>query len=103
MPKTTSPQHRLLELLGEVLAIARTLAVPTTAPRTTGAAGIYPHQSKYNPWRAYVWDTKLRKSVYRGAFSSKAKAAAAQKTYRTGGLTKSGTKAALRVVQKVAA
>jgi hypothetical protein len=96
------PQHRMLELLSEVLAIAHTLAPAAPAARTgtpRGArGGIYPHQSKYNPWRAYVWDTKLRRSVYVGAFPSKVKARAAQRAYSAGAPVVEGTKAALRVV-----
>jgi hypothetical protein len=102
MAKKNDAQQRLLDLLSEVLAIARTLA-PVERHHGPIAAqspgrGIYPHQSKYNPWRAYVWDRKKRRAVYVGAFPSIAKARAAQHDYRAGNPVASGTKAHLRVV-----
>lgn len=103
--KAPDPQQRLIELLTEVVAVAKVLTGNSQPPRATsrhtgesGARGVYPHQSKYNPWRAYVWDTRLHKQVYIGAFPSVAKARAAQKNYRAGTPVTDGTKAALRVV-----
>jgi hypothetical protein len=104
--KPKDPRTQLVELLSQVLSIAQALAPQQPEARTaakpgnhSGAArGVYPHQSKYNPWRAYVWDTKLRKSVYLGAFPSVAKARAAQKAYAKAEPVKTGTKAALRIV-----
>lgn len=61
--------------------------------------GIYAHKSKYNPWRAYVWDTASHKAIYIGAFPSVAKARAAQKAYINGEPVKTGTKAPLKLVK----
>lgn len=103
MPKTQTAQQRMLDLLSEVLAIARVLA--PVQPRAHGPVavkspgkGIYPHTSKYNPWRAYVWDPELRRTVYLGAFPSVAKARTAQRDYRAGQRPSTGTKAQLRAV-----
>jgi len=79
---------------------------PTPAPKAKSqkaAPGIYPAQSKYNPWRAYAWTGK--KSVYLGQFPTVAKAKAAQKAYLAGQQPKEGTRVAnhrppLEVVQK---
>lgn len=102
MPSKKDPHQQLVALLSQVLTIAQSLAPARTVAKpgnaATKARGIHPHQSKYNPWRAYIWDTRLRKSVYLGAFPSVAKARAAQKAYRTGAPIRTGTKAALRVV-----
>lgn len=94
-----TPQARLIALLGEVLAIAESMGSPAQ-PVAKGRIkagpagdGVYPHQSKYNPWRAYVWDTKLRRTVYLGAFPSVSKARAAQRAYRAGEPITNGTKA----------
>jgi hypothetical protein len=96
-------QQRMLDLLSEVLAIARTLAPLTPAQhgpaaRKSPGAGIYPHTSKYNPWRAYVWDRAAGRQVYLGAFPSIAKARAAQRAHLTGAPVVDGTKAHLRRV-----
>lgn len=99
--KQDDPQQRMLALLSEVLAIARTLTPrePAAASTRRGArGGIYPHQSKYNPWRAYVWDTKAQRTVYVGAFPTKTKARAAQRAWFEGKPITEGTKAPLRVV-----
>ena len=68
------------------------------------APGIYPAKSKYNPFRAYVWNGE--KSIYLGMFPSINKAKAAQRDYRKGQPPKEGTRVAnhrppLEVVQKV--
>lgn len=100
MARNPAPQQRMLELLSEVLAIARTLApppLPAGRPRSA-MTGVYPHQSKYNPWRAYVWDQRKHRSVYLGAFPSVAKAKAARQAYRAGAPVISGTKSPLRAV-----
>ena len=103
MKANQDPHQRLVDLLSQVLSIAQTLTPQRTATKpgnaATKARGVHPTQSKYNPWRAYIWDTQLRKSVYLGAFPSVAKARAAQKAYATGAPIKTGTKAALRVVR----
>ena len=71
---------------------------PSAPPRLGHTAvrelptGIYPHKSKYNPWRAYVWDKTLHKSIYIGAFPSINKAKAAQTAFRKGQPLASGTK-----------
>lgn len=104
MARSHDPQQKMLDLLAEVLAIARQLAPLTTAQRHGPAAtkspgaGIYPHTSKYNPWRAYVWDRAQRRSIYLGAFPSITKARAAQRDYRAGQPVEGGTRAALRRV-----
>ena len=106
----TQEQHtQLITLLQRVIELAQQIAVPVqrTAAKPgnnakTQTPGIYPHQSKYNPWRAYIWDTQMRKSVYLGAFPSKAKALAAQKAYKTGSLIRNGTKANIQLVRGAA-
>lgn len=91
--------RKMLALLTEVIAIARTVVQPLPKAKPghntkSATPGIYPHQSKYNPWRVEVWDTALRKSVYLGAFPTIAKAKAAIKAYRAGLPVVGGTKAA---------
>lgn len=106
MSKQQDPHRQLLDLLQQVMAVAQTLVTPLPATRRSNAtkskhAGIYPHTSKYNPWRAFVWDANKKRSVYIGAFPSVARAKAAQQDYRDGRPLASGTKshAPLRVVQ----
>lgn len=96
-------------LLLEVLSIVRTLVHHQKPPRATtkpltaesGVRGIYPHQSKYNPWRAYAWDTEGQKTVYLGAFPTVAKAKSAQKAYRMGATVIQAAKGP-RIVREVA-
>lgn len=96
-----SSERQLIDLLQQVLVVAREIVTPTARPTTkrqrSSNTGIYPHTSKYNPWRAYVWDTAKRKSVYIGAFPSVSKAKAAQRDYRANRPVASGTKS-LRLV-----
>lgn len=68
----------------------------------SGVRGVYPHQSKYNPWRAYVWDKETCKQMYLGAFPTINKAKAAQTAYRKAQPVTSGTKAAALRIVKVA-
>ena len=68
---------------------------PVAAPKAKSqkaAPGIYPAKSKYNPWRAYVWNGK--KQVYLGQFPTVNKAKAAQKAYLAGQQPKDGTRVA---------
>ena len=76
----------------------------TTAHKHAAVAnGIFPHQSKYNPWRAYIWDKATHKTVYLGAFPSVNQAKLAQRAYRKGQPVAKGTKApALRLVRRAA-
>lgn len=101
-PRVASPQQRMLDLLSEVLAIARTISAPqTAASRQSSSApgrGVYPHRSKYNPWRAYEWDRSRGRMTYLGAFPSIAKARAAQRAFRAGRPITEGTKTHLRSV-----
>jgi hypothetical protein len=92
-------EKQIIELLSEVLKVTKSLvrqqapARPTTKPvAKSGVRGIHPHQSKYNPWRAYVWNTTTRKTAYLGAFPTIAKAKAAQRDYRAGQPVASGTR-----------
>lgn len=73
-----------------------------TAPIASGVPGVFPHQSKYNPWRAYVWDKAAKKSIYLGAFPGVSKAKAAQTAYRNGAAVTSGTRAKLSPVKPAA-
>lgn len=76
----------------------------TRAPRRDAssiAPGIYPAQSKYNPFRAYVWNGE--KQVYLGMFPTVSKAKAAQRAYRKGrqpadGTRKANSRAPLQIV-----
>ena len=99
MSRKQPDQHRqLLALLQQVMAVAQGLVQPLPATRPghnvkTKHPGIYPHQSKYNPWRAYVWDGANKRSIYLGAFPSIAKAKAAQAECRAGLPVSTGTRA----------
>lgn len=100
-------QRQLLTLLGQVMAVAQALAEPLPATKPghnvkSKHPGIYPHTSKYNPWRAYVWDGDAKRSLYIGAFPTIAKARAAQQAVRAGQPVPSGTKAARPVLRAVA-
>jgi hypothetical protein len=90
-------EERIINLLLEMLEVAKTLAPKQSAKQATPAAipnatskpkgvsgvrGVYRHQSKYNPWRAAVWDKGLHASVQLGVFPGIAKAKAAQAAYR---------------------
>ena len=91
-------QRQLLALLGQVMAVAQALAEPLPASKPghnvkSKHPGIYPHTSKYNPWRAFVWDGSVKRSIYIGAFPTIAKAKAAQQAVRAGHPIASGTKA----------
>lgn len=102
--KRLTPEQQLIALLTEVLAVAHKLVDqrPARQGRVNASqvgTGVYPHRSKYNPWRAYVWDTQLRRSIYLGAFPSVAKARAAQKAYRIGAPITAGTKAGPKLVR----
>lgn len=106
MSKQPDPHQQLLGLLQQVMTVAQQLVQPMPAAKPghnvkTKHPGIYPHTSKYNPWRAFVWDTRQRRSIYIGAFPSIAKAKAAQAAFRAGLPLTSGTKSTtpLRVVQ----
>lgn len=106
-------EKQILELLGEVLRVTKQIVrqqAPThrnlkaqlglkkTAkvgkPNKSGCAGIFPHHSKYNPWRAYAWNPEQTKQVYLGAFPSLAKAKAARAAFLNGEPVTTGTKAA---------
>lgn len=100
--KHPDPHQQLLALLHQVVAVASALAAPPAARpgnhTTSRTPGIYPHTSKYNPWRAYVWCPRSKSSVYLGAFPTVAKARAAQAAFRAGQPITSGTKG-LRLVE----
>lgn len=102
MKKTTEQQITALfvQAMRTALALIDDKEKPTTRKSRyvmpeSGVRGVYPHQSKYNPWRAYIWNTETREQVYLGAFPSINKAKAAQAAFRKGQPTTSGTKAAL--------
>lgn len=97
-------EKQIVDLLTEVLKVAKHLVKqravkPAAVPGRKAANGIYPHQSKYNPWRAYVWDAAKHQTVYLGAFPNVTKAKKAQAAYRANQPITSGTRAAkLRLV-----
>lgn len=112
--KNDDPQRQMLALLTEVLAIAKGLAQTQTMQGQRRKAapghnvksdhpGIYPAKSKYNDWRAYVWDTAVNRSVYIGMFPSISKAKAAQRAYLAGKPMPSGTKASKVVTLRAVA
>lgn len=108
MNKTTEQQvlNLFVQAMRTALAIIDEKATPAPKPAKKAAVGIYPHRSKYNPWRAYCWNGE--KSVYLGAFPSVAKAKAAQKAFRAGQQPKDGSRVAnhrppLAVVRKAVA
>lgn len=95
----TTPEQRIVELLLQVLQVTKQLAKAQTPPRSTTkpvtrskVRGIYPHQSKFNPWRVQAWDTNARKSVYLGAFPTIAKAKAALAAFYNGEPISGGSK-----------
>lgn len=98
MKKTTEQQvvKLFVQAMRTALAIIDEREKPAKTPvdRKTKAAapGIYPAKSKYNPWRAYVWNGK--KQVYLGQFPTVNKAKAAQKAYLAGQQPKDGTRVA---------
>lgn len=100
----TRKEQLLLRLLRQVLAVANEIAQPAK-PAAVAPRGIYPHKSKYNPWRAYEWDAGVGKCVYLGAFPSITAARRAQREFRSGSTPSAGTRAAngrpaLRMVGK---
>lgn len=103
MKKTTEQQ--VVALFVQALRTALALidetppAATTTKSKTKLANGIYPHQSKYNPFRAYVWDKAAHRTIYLGAFPSVNQAKLAQRAYRKGQAITSGTRAVLRIVK----
>ncbi len=107
MARTTiasTTEQQILNLLSEILQVVKPIAGRSAharssgKPNVTGMKGIHAHQSKYNPWRAYVWDKHIKTNVYLGAFPSISKAKAAQTAYRKGTAITSGTKAKLSLV-----
>lgn len=96
--KQPDQARQLLALLQQVMSVAQGLVQPLPATRPghnvkTSHPGVYPHTSKYNPWRAYVWDGNAKRSVYLGAHPTIAKAKAAQAAYRAGQPITTGTRA----------
>lgn len=91
----------LMEVLNVALRIVEARQV-NTSDRPRQHPGIFSHQSKYNPWRAYVWDKALKKNIYLGAFPTVSKAKAAQTAYRKGQPVLGGTRSALRLVKRAA-
>lgn len=89
-------EQQILNLLGEILQVIKATSA-IEAPKLP--KGIFAHQSKYNPWRGYVWDAKIKKSIYLGAFPIVNKAKAAQTAYRKGQAVASGTKAVLTLLK----
>lgn len=101
----------MVTLLLEVLQVAKQLtkgAAPVThrnlkaapglkktaavgKPNQSGAAGIFPHQSKYNPWRAYAWNPAQTKQVYLGAFPTLKAAKSARAAFLKGEPVTTGT------------
>lgn len=105
----TSTEQQIVQLFVQAMRTALALVDDTEKPAAkatpgkkktpgkTGASGfkgICTHRSKYNPWRAYVWDKALQSTIYLGAFPSINKARAAQKAYSNGQPVTTGTKAA---------
>lgn len=96
-------EQQIINMLTEVLKIAKHMVKHPQQPVSKkqpkkAATGIYPHQSKYNPWRAYVWDKTKKQTIYLGAFPSINKAKLAQKAFRAGRPIIEGTRPQLRVV-----
>ncbi len=58
-------EAQLISLLHEVLKVANHLVSHRkhsgSKNGNTGHSGIFAHQSKYNPYRAYTWDKGLQK------------------------------------------
>jgi len=96
MNKTTQQQITALfvQAMRTALALLDEQAVAQAPARTlkSPARGIYPAKSKYNPWRAYVWNGT--KSVYLGQFPSIAAVKRAQRDYRAGKQPTEGTRVA---------
>lgn len=99
---TRNTEQQIVALFVQAMRTALALVDSQTTVEklasVTISPGIYSHQSKYNPWRAYVWDKAHHKTVYIGAFPTINKAKAAQRAFREGRPITSGTRAALRLV-----
>lgn len=95
MKKTTEQQVTALfvQAMRTALAIIDEKEKPAKKPVDRSKhPGIYPAKSKYNPWRAYVWNGQ--KSVYLGQFPSIAAGKRAQKAYLAGQQPADGTRVA---------
>lgn len=96
-------EAQLISLLHEVLKVANHLVSHRkhsgSKNGNTGHSGIFAHQSKYNPYRAYTWDKGLQKTIYLGAFSSIQKAKKAQQDYRAGRRVTAGNGRVLQLVK----
>ncbi|MEI6046825.1 MAG: hypothetical protein WCS37_20960 [Chloroflexota bacterium] len=99
---------RLIELLSEVIKVTQqlTAAVKPAEARphgpsncSTGHRGIFKQQSKYNPYRVYVWDKGLQKTVSLGVHTSIAKAKKAQKEYTNGKQVRAGNGRVFQIVK----
>lgn len=97
MKKATEQQviNLFVQAMRTALALIDDKAYRTSrATKSALPTGIYPAQSKYNPYRAYEWNG--RKPIYLGMFPSLAAAKRAQKAYRTGRQPQDGTRVANR-------
>jgi hypothetical protein len=92
-----STEQQVLALFAQAMRTA--LAIidekPVKSQRRSAssvAPGIFPAQSKYNPYRAYAWNGE--KNVYLGMFPSVAACKRAQREYRAGKQPTAGTRRA---------
>ena len=98
MKKSTEQQITALFVQAMRTALAlideKEPAAKPVRPHGAIATGIYPARSKYNPYRAYGWNTTVQRMVYLGMFPSIAACKRAQKAYRAGQQPQDGTRVA---------
>jgi hypothetical protein len=100
-----STEQQILALFTQALRTAVALLEERGVESAKLPTGIYPHRSKYNPFRAYVWNGE--KQVYIGASPTVSAAKRAQRDYRAGKQPATGTRVAnhrtpLAVIQRAA-
>lgn len=99
----TSTEQQITALFAQAMRTALALidekAIhPTKVARST--SGAHRDQSKYNPWRASVWDGAAKKSIYIGAFPPSPRPKQHKPPTAKG--APSGTKAKLSLVKHAA-
>ena len=94
---TRNTEQQIVALFVQAMRTALALLDGQSRVETQATAAIprdiFSHQSKYNPWRAYVWDTASQRNIYISAFPTINKAKAGHRAYHEGRPITSGTRA----------
>ena len=91
-PDLTAEFIALMKQAVRIAELIKAQQTPAARSNTSGlGTGIYSHQSKYNPFRAYY--NRDGVTTYLGAFPSIAQAKAARQAFANGKPIKDGTKA----------